>query len=98
MGEDCSVFKELFGLSFDSTMMAQGLIYGDGGTIIEYEQGELYNLLMAEGLPIPSINQVMKLYEMKYPLTTSKISTLSTDELREIVKHNSFLKKGDKKK
>lgn len=51
-------------------------------TILDYDEKELYKLLTDIEVPVSSINQIMKLYSLGYPLNISATTTLSTKDLR----------------
>lgn len=59
-------------------------------TIINYEEKELYELLISKNVSMSAINQIMKLHNVGYALNIDDITKLSTDDLREISRNYSF--------
>lgn len=83
MIDDYILFNRVFGYSPNNSEEKNDK---NDKNILNYRKDELYNLLVERGIAISSINQIMKLYEIKYPLDVSNIENYSTDELRNLVK------------
>lgn len=84
-------FNNLFGGDYNLGSLVHEFSHGSEDSIINYEAGALYELLMDHNVRISAINQIMKLHSTGYPLTIYEAINLSTDDLRSIVKNQELL-------
>lgn len=57
-------------------------VFTKNDTIVDYDEKELYELLVDNNVSISAINQIMKLYSLDYSLSVLDAINLSTDKLR----------------
>lgn len=85
MNEYYQFFENLFkhGIALENIYCR---MMDDEDCIINYEEKELYKLLMENDVKVSIINQIIKLYKLGYPLTIEEAISFSIDDLRSMVK------------